>query len=113
MSLTALTLMFSFPVQVAWSSSHFASAIRSCLEACGHDPDVVQVAIGCEAEAAAAFTKDSRIGHLTFIGSDNVGKQVARNAAEALTPVTLELGGKVSCPDASVWRTKVAAALVD
>lgn len=55
----------------------------------------MQVAIGCEAEAAAAFTRDGRVSHLTFIGSDAVGKQVARNAAEALTPVTLELGGKV------------------
>lgn len=82
--------------QVAWSSLHFSEALRSCFEACGHSPDVVQVAIGCEAEAAAAFTRDERIGHLTFIGSDAVGKEVARNAAEALTPVTLELGGKVS-----------------
>ena len=83
--------------QVAWSSFHFAKALQSCLAACGHNPDVVHVATGCEAEAAKAFTKDPRIGHLTFIGSDAVGKEVARNAAEALTPVTLELGGKVSC----------------
>lgn len=81
--------------QVAWSSSHFAEAIRSCLESCGHDPDTVQVAIGCEGDAAAAFTKDERIAHLTFIGSDGVGKLVAKSAAEAMTPVTLELGGKV------------------
>lgn len=80
---------------VSWSSQAFASAIRSCLEACGHDPDVVQVAIGCEAEAAIALTRDPRISHITFIGSDAVGKEVAKNAAEALTPVTLELGGKV------------------
>jgi len=80
--------------QVAWSSSHFAEALRSCLAACGHDPNIVQVAIGCEGEAAAAFTRDERLGHLTFIGSDHVGKMVARNAAEGLTPVTLELGGK-------------------
>jgi acyl-CoA reductase-like NAD-dependent aldehyde dehydrogenase len=80
---------------VAWSSKHFADAIRSCLQACGQDPDIVQVAIGCEAAAAAAFTRDERLAHLTFIGSDAVGKQVALGAAEALTPVTLELGGKV------------------
>lgn len=32
--------------------------------------------------------------HIFFTGSPNVGKQVARMAAEHLTPVTLELGGK-------------------
>lgn len=32
--------------------------------------------------------------HIFFTGSPNVGKQVAKMAAEHLTPVTLELGGK-------------------
>lgn len=89
------TIVVKTSEQVAWSSLHFGNVIKSCLEACGHNPNIVQVAIGCEAEAAKAFTQDPRIGHLTFIGSDAVGKEVARNAAEALTPVTLELGGKV------------------
>lgn len=80
---------------VAWSSSHFSQAIRSSLEACGHDPDVVQVLVGCEAEAARSLTGSQKISHLTFIGSDKVGKEVARDAAENLLPVTLELGGKV------------------
>lgn len=73
---------------------HFGKAIKRCFEACGENPDLVQVAIGCEGEASAAFTRDKRLSHLLFIGSDAVGKQVARNAAENLTPVTLELGGK-------------------
>lgn len=82
---------------VAWSSFHFAQAIRSCLSACGHDPDIVQVLIGCEAEAARSLTRSSKISHLTFIGSDKVGKEIAKDAAENLLPVTLELGGKVKC----------------
>lgn len=81
---------------VAWSSSHFARAMQSCLEACGHDPNTVQVLVGCEAEAARALTRSKEISHLTFIGSDKVGKEIARDAAENLLPVTLELGGKVS-----------------
>lgn len=83
---------------VAWSSSHFAQAIQSCLEACGHDPNIVQVLIGCEAEAARSLTRSKDISHLTFIGSDKVGKEVAKDAAENLLPVTLELGGKVGPP---------------
>ncbi len=35
-------------------------------------------------------------GHLFFTGSTMIGKQVMKAAAETLTPVTLELGGK--CP---------------
>ncbi|CAD6579548.1 MAG: Meiotic Sister-Chromatid recombination aldehyde dehydrogenase [Cyphobasidiales sp. Tagirdzhanova-0007] len=89
---------------VAWSSSHFAKAIQSCLAACGHDPDTVQVAIGCEAEAAKAFTMDERISHLTFIGSESIGREVARNAAETLTPVTLELGGKATSADVKFFQ---------
>lgn len=81
---------------VAWSSSSFAAAIRSCLEACGHSPDIVQVLIGCEGEAARSLTRSREISHLTFIGSDKVGKEIAKDAAENLLPVTLELGGKVS-----------------
>ena len=38
----------------------------------------------------------TRFDHIFFAGSERVGKIVARAAAENLTPVTLELGGK--CP---------------
>jgi len=54
--------------------------------------DMVTVVLG-EADVAVAF---SSLGfdHLLFTGSTHVGKQVMRAAAENLTPVTLELGGK-------------------
>src|SRR5678816_4859459 len=45
--------------------------------------------------------------HLFFTGSTAVGRAVARAAAENLTPVTLELGGKspaVIAPDADLAR---------
>ena len=44
-------------------------------------------------EVATAFTK-LPFDHLVFTGSTQVGKTVMRAAAENLTPVTLELGGK-------------------
>ncbi|OUS24989.1 coniferyl-aldehyde dehydrogenase [Gammaproteobacteria bacterium 45_16_T64] len=46
-----------------------------------------------EADVAMAFTK-LPFDHILFTGSTAVGKHVMRAAAENLTPVTLELGGK-------------------
>lgn len=46
-----------------------------------------------EAEVANAFTQ-LPFDHLLFTGSTQVGKKVMANAAQHLTPVTLELGGK-------------------
>lgn len=45
------------------------------------------------ADTAAAFTA-LPFDHLLFTGSTEVGKKVMRAAAEHLTPLTLELGGK-------------------
>ncbi len=46
-----------------------------------------------EADIAAAFTA-LPFDHLIFTGSTTVGRHVMRAAADNLTPVTLELGGK-------------------
>lgn len=46
-----------------------------------------------EADVAAAFS-GLPFDHILFTGSSSVGKHVMRAAAENLTPVTLELGGK-------------------
>ncbi|SDI26581.1 coniferyl aldehyde dehydrogenase [Pseudomonas panipatensis] len=54
--------------------------------------DLVAVVQG-EVEVGVAFSK-LPFDHLLFTGATSVGKQVMRAAAENLTPVTLELGGK-------------------
>ncbi|MCX7081347.1 MAG: aldehyde dehydrogenase family protein, partial [Pseudomonas sp.] len=54
--------------------------------------DLVCVVLG-EAEIGMAFSK-LRFDHLLFTGATSIGKHVMRAAAEHLTPVTLELGGK-------------------
>lgn len=46
-----------------------------------------------EAEVGAAFSR-LPFDHLIFTGSTTVGKLVAQSAAENLTPITLEMGGK-------------------
>lgn len=54
--------------------------------------DLVSVVLG-EAEVGMAFSK-LPFDHLLFTGATSIGRQVMRAAAENLTPVTLELGGK-------------------
>ena len=58
------------------------------------DRDRVDVAVG-GLELAKAFSH-TRWDHLLYTGSPEIGREVAKAAAEQLVPVTLELGGK--CP---------------
>jgi acyl-CoA reductase-like NAD-dependent aldehyde dehydrogenase len=66
-------------------------------------PDHVAVING-DASVGRAFAS-LPFDHLLFTGSTAVGRQVMRAAAENLTPVTLELGGKspvIIAPDADI-----------
>ncbi|MBU2934620.1 MULTISPECIES: coniferyl aldehyde dehydrogenase [Pacificibacter] len=83
--------------------------------------EVVQVILG-GADVAAAFSA-LPFDHLLFTGSTAVGRKVAQAAAQNLTPVTLELGGKspaVVMPSADldqaarriIWGTTVNAGQV-
>jgi len=54
--------------------------------------DLVCVVLG-EVDIGVAFSR-LRFDHLLFTGATSIGKHVMRAAAENLTPVTLELGGK-------------------
>jgi coniferyl-aldehyde dehydrogenase len=65
--------------------------LRTLLAEC-FDEDEVAV-FGGAVEAAQAFSRLS-FDHLVFTGSPSVGRHIMRAAAENLTPVTLELGGK-------------------
>ncbi|KAL4402442.1 Meiotic Sister-Chromatid recombination aldehyde dehydrogenase [Malassezia pachydermatis] len=90
--------------QVAWTSHHMLTAVHRCLDACGAPRDLVQV-VTCGPASVEALTRDPRLAHITFIGSDAVGRKVAEAAAPQLTATTLELGGKdpaVILPDTSL-----------
>jgi coniferyl-aldehyde dehydrogenase len=56
-------------------------------------PEEYVAVITGDQEVAAAFCA-LPFDHILFTGSENVGKLVMKAAAENLTPVTLELGGK-------------------
>ena len=58
-------------------------------------PDgVFNVVTGSGAVCGAALTSHPHIAKVSFTGSTATGKQIARAAADTLTGVTLELGGK-------------------
>ncbi|CAN5168088.1 coniferyl aldehyde dehydrogenase [soil metagenome] len=68
------------------------SALLAELVEAGFDEEELRVVTG-DAEVAAAFTR-LPFDHIIYTGSTSVGRHVMRAAAENLTPLTLELGGK-------------------
>jgi aldehyde dehydrogenase (NAD+) len=77
-------------------------------------PDgVINVVPGTGAETGAVLTGHSGIRKLSFTGSTTVGSTVMHDAADTITPVTLELGGKspfVVFPDADLEKAVDAVA---
>lgn len=69
------------------------------------DPSYVWLIEGDGATVVPALMKDFRFDHVFYTGSTVVGRIVYKMAADHLTPVTLELGGKSPCvvePDAAI-----------
>lgn len=79
--------------QTAWCTEYFLEMARGALASCGHPRELVQSVV-CLPEAADVLTSHPGISQLTFIGSKPVAHKVCESAAKALTPVTVELGGK-------------------
>ena len=90
--------------------SEMAPATSAALvELCGRylDERVVRVVGGGVDESTALL--EQRFDHILFTGGTRVGKIVMRAAAEHLTPVTLELGGKSPAIVAADANIDVAA----
>ena len=68
--------------------------VKKIIEEC-FEPRHVAVITGGRQENAALL--DKKFDMIFFTGSQNVGKEVMRKAAEHLTPTVLELGGKSPC----------------
>ncbi|MEX2626818.1 MAG: aldehyde dehydrogenase family protein [Ilumatobacteraceae bacterium] len=71
------------------------------------DPGVVAVVTGAVPETTALL--EQRFDHIFYTGNGTVGRIVMRAAAEHLTPVTLELGGKSPAIVTSPTDVEVAA----
>ena len=87
-------------------SPHTSNVIQHILSKC-FDPQYVAVVTGGRAENT--FLLREHFDYIFFTGSQSVGKEVMRNAAEHLTPVTLELGGKSPCIVDQTADIKLAA----
>ncbi|UHS61931.1 aldehyde dehydrogenase [Agrobacterium vaccinii] len=57
-------------------------------------PGVVNIVNGLGTEAGKPLAQSSRIAKIAFTGSTSVGKEIMRYAADNVTNITLELGGK-------------------
>lgn len=87
-------------IKMASSSQHLCRLLAELVRA-RFDEDVLAILPGVPARDFSTLPFD----HLIFTGSADAGRAVMRSAAENLTPVTLELGGKsptIICPDYDV-----------
>ncbi|DBB05797.1 TPA: hypothetical protein ACH3X3_009810 [Trebouxia sp. C0006] len=90
----------------SWSSLYYGRIIKAALKSVGAPEHLVQIVTGY-AEAGNALVT-SGINKLIFVGSTEIGKKVMQAAAQNLTPVVLELGGKdafIICDDANLAET--------
>ncbi|MCA8031003.1 aldehyde dehydrogenase family protein [Burkholderia cepacia] len=70
-----------------------AQLFMEALNACGLPPGVVNLVWG-DAEVGRSLVRNPLVSKVSFTGSTAVGRQIMIDAAQNLTPVTLELGGK-------------------
>lgn len=73
---------------------HTSQILSQLLKKC-YPPEYVTMITGGREENQALLNQ--RFDKIFFTGGKTVGKEVLRHAAEYLTPVTLELGGKSPC----------------
>ncbi|MDB5454016.1 MAG: aldehyde dehydrogenase [Caulobacteraceae bacterium] len=88
-----------------------ALAMAEAAQAAGFPPGVFNIVAEAGAEGGVQLTTDPRVDMVTFTGSNHVGGQVMKQAADGLKRIQLELGGKsaaIYLPD-SVERAGMAA----
>jgi len=68
--------------------------LTECLHEAGLPAGVFNIVNGSGAVAGAAITRNKDIAKISFTGSTLVGKSIAREAADTMKRITLELGGK-------------------
>ncbi|WP_179471635.1 aldehyde dehydrogenase family protein [Mycolicibacterium vinylchloridicum] len=74
-----------------WSGTELGRIIA---ESTDIPPGVVNVVTGMESSIGQALVADPRVDMITFTGSTEVGKRIMASAANNVTRVCLELGGK-------------------
>jgi aldehyde dehydrogenase (NAD+) len=115
---------WNFPFQLSFMPLIGALAAGNCviLKVSSQVPNIIKVIkeilkelpVGLVAliegdHATNDYLLDQKFNYIFFTGSPRVGKHVMRKAAENLTPVSLELGGKNPCVVAADARLDYAA----
>ncbi len=85
---------------------HTAALLKKLIQSC-FPPGYVSVIIGGREENKTLL--EQKFDYIFFTGSQSVGKEVLKQAAVHLTPVTLELGGKSPCIVDKTANLKLAA----
>lgn len=75
------------------NTKHTATIIEKLIKET-FDDNYISVVLGPGAMVGPMLIEKYRFDHIFFTGSPGVGKQIMTMAAQHLTPVTLELGGK-------------------
>lgn len=75
-------------------SAQQTAIITECLHAAGLPDGVINIVTGRGDVVGAEITRHPDIAKISFTGSTQVGKTIARGAVDTLKRVTLELGGK-------------------
>lgn len=70
------------------------SLLADFVDEAGLPAGVFNVVQGIGEEAGAALTTNPKVARISFTGSPETGRIISKSAAENLTPVSLELGGK-------------------
>jgi len=96
------TVVYKPSSRAALSTLEMARTIQNVL------PDgVMNVVTGAGSEVGDAITSHEDIGKVALTGSTAAGRFTMQNAAESITPVSLELGGKspnIVFPDADIEK---------
>jgi aldehyde dehydrogenase (NAD+) len=90
----ALAAGCTLVVKPAEQTPFTALMLAELLHEAGLPDGVLNVVAGTGAEAGAALVSNPGIDHITFTGSVATGQRVMRAAAEHVTRLQLELGGK-------------------
>ncbi|XP_057958195.1 aldehyde dehydrogenase 22A1 isoform X2 [Malania oleifera] len=93
----------------SWSGCFYFRIIQAALNVVGAPENLVDIITGFAETGEALVSSADKI---IFVGSPGIGRMIMRNAAETLTPVTLELGGKdafIVCEDVDVHHVAQVA----
>ncbi len=90
----ALTMGNAAVLKPAEEACLTALAFAKIAEEAGLPAGALNVVPGLGEEAGAALSAHPDINHISFTGSVGVGSLIQKAAADAIVPVTLELGGK-------------------